>query len=125
MLQFKYQPGNLQVKEHESENTWEKNVMAKWGIFQISVWRDSQRLGQDWNVGTPQLQLRIATHLTMTYDPNPIFLILPSFDATQFMHLLQRLTNHTPQKMFLATFLNIIIISLFLILNNTHVYKNV
>jgi hypothetical protein len=95
------------------------------GIFRISAWRDSQCLGQDFNVGTPQLQLRIATHLTMTSEPNPIFLILPSFEATQFMYLLQCLTNHTPQKMFLAIFLNIIIISLFLIFNNTHVYKNV
>jgi hypothetical protein len=47
----------------------------------------------------------------MTSDPNPMFLILPSFDATQFMHLLQCQTNQTPQKMFPAIFLNIIIYS--------------
>jgi hypothetical protein len=58
----------------------------------------------------------------MTSDPNPMFLTLPSFDATQFMHLLYCQTNQTPHKMFLAILLNIIIISSFYF-NNTCVLK--
>jgi hypothetical protein len=34
VLQFKYQPGPLEVNEYESEKTWKENIMGKYeGLF--------------------------------------------------------------------------------------------
>jgi hypothetical protein len=49
VLQFKYQPGPLQVNEYESEKTWKEKVIDKYEKFSEIFAEEKPVLGRDLN----------------------------------------------------------------------------